>query len=67
MIRSVLAVTAAGVAGFALTKVMFGLVLPMVLMLVKAAFFVGIAYLIIRLVNPDFADKLKEKCCSTKS
>ena len=67
MMRSVLALLTAGVVGFALTGVVCSLVLPLVLLAVKVAFFVGIVYLILRLVNPDFAEKLKEKCCSTKS
>lgn len=67
MVRSTLVLLTAGVVGFAVTGVVFSLVLPLVLMAVKVAFFVGIVYLICRLVNPDFAEKMKEKCCGTKS
>ena len=67
MVRAILVVITACAVGFAVTGVVFSVVLPLVLMAVKVAFFIGIAYLIIRLVNPEFADKLKEKCCGTKS
>ncbi len=67
MMRSIVALLTAGVVGIAVTGVVFSLVLPLVLMAVKLAFFVGIVYLILRLVNPDFAEKLKEKCCGAKS
>jgi len=66
MIRSLLALLTVGVVGFAVTGVVFSLVLPLVLMAVKVMFFVGIVYLILRLVNPELADRLKEKCCCTK-
>lgn len=67
MIRSILAVLAVAMAGFAVTNVAFRLVLPLVLLAIKIVFFVAIAYLILRLVNPDLADKLKNRCCGTPS
>jgi len=65
MIRSLFVLLTVGVVGFAVTGVVFSLILPLVLMVVKAMFFVGIVYLILRLVNPEFADRLKERCCGT--
>jgi hypothetical protein len=52
-----------GVVGFAVSNVVFSLVLPLVILAIKLVFFVGIAYLILRLVNPSLADRMKEKCC----
>jgi len=66
MFRSLFTLLTVGVVGFAVTGVVFSLVLPLVLMAVKLMFFVGIVYLILRLVNPECADKLKERCCGTK-
>ncbi|MCG8468683.1 MAG: hypothetical protein MJB57_10825 [Gemmatimonadetes bacterium] len=66
MIRTLAVLLTVGVVGFAVTGVVFSLVLPLVLVAVKIMFFVGIVYLILRLVNPECAEKLKERCCGTK-
>lgn len=66
MFRKIFGLLTVGVVGFAVTGVVFSLVLPLVLMAVKVMFFVGIVYMILRMVNPECAEKLKERCCSTK-
>ena len=66
MIRTLAVLLTVGVVGFAVTGVVFSLVLPLVLVAIKIMFFVGIVYLILRLVNPECAEKLKERCCGTK-
>ncbi|WP_419162140.1 hypothetical protein [Candidatus Palauibacter sp.] len=67
MIRAGLVLFVAGVAGFWVTGILFSLVLPLVWLALKVGFFVGIVYLIVRLVNPEYADKLKEKCCGGRA
>ena len=67
MFRSLFALLTVGVVGFAVTGVVFSMVLPLVLLAVKVMFFVGIVYMILRMVNPECAEKLKERCCGTKS
>lgn len=66
MIRGLLVVATAGMLGFAVTKVVFALVLPLVFLALKVAFFCTIVYLVLRLVKPELADNLKERCCGTK-
>lgn len=66
MIRSLLVVLTVGVVGFAVTGIVFSLVLPLVALALKIAFFAIIAYLVLRLVNPGLADDLKERCCGRK-
>lgn len=63
MVRSVLALLTIGVVGYAASNIVFSLVLPLVILAIKLVFFAGIVYLILRLVNPSLADRLKEKCC----
>lgn len=63
MVRPLLALLTVGVVGYAVTSLAFSLVLPLVVLAIKLVFFVGIVYLILRLVNPSMADRLKEKCC----
>lgn len=66
MIRAFLVLMTAGVVGFAVTGVVFSFVLPLVFLALKVAFFCMVAYLVLRLVNPDLADDLKNRCCGTK-
>ncbi|WP_419165779.1 hypothetical protein [Candidatus Palauibacter sp.] len=63
MIRSALVLVAAGAVGFWVTGILFGVVLPLVGMALKVVIFIAVAYLVLRLINPEFADKLKGKCC----
>jgi hypothetical protein len=63
MFRPLLALLTVGVVGYAVSSLAFSLVLPLVVLAIKLVFFVGIVYLILRLVNPSMADRLKEKCC----
>ncbi|MDX1577858.1 MAG: hypothetical protein R3266_05210 [Gemmatimonadota bacterium] len=67
MIRAVLVLLTVGVVGVAVTGVVFSLLLPLLLLALKAVFFVGIAYLILRMVNPEMADRWKERCCGPAS
>lgn len=63
MFRAAAVLVAAGAVGLWVTGILFSVVLPLVWMVVKVAFFVAIFYLIVRMINPDFANKMKEKCC----
>ncbi len=63
MIRTAAVLVVAGAVGFWLTGILFSLVLPLAWTVVKVAFFVAIFYLIVRMINPEFANKMKEKCC----
>ncbi|MDH3733819.1 MAG: hypothetical protein OEU54_09815 [Gemmatimonadota bacterium] len=66
MIRGLLVVATAGAVGFAVTSVVFSFVLPLVFLALKVAFFCMIVYLVLRMVKPDLAQDLKERCCGTK-
>lgn len=66
MIRSILVLLTAGVVGVAVTGALFTLVLPLVFLAIKVAFFVGVCYLVLRLVSPEMMDRWKERCCPTK-
>ena len=63
MFRAAAVLVAAGAVGLWVTGILFSVLLPLVWMAVKVAFFVAIFYLIVRMINPDFANKVKEKCC----
>ncbi|MFV1986686.1 MAG: hypothetical protein ACC682_05370 [Gemmatimonadota bacterium] len=65
MVRGFLVLATAGVVGLAVTKVVFALVLPLVFLALKVAFFCVIVYLVLRMVKPDLAQDLKERCCGT--
>jgi len=66
MIRAFLVLMTVGVVGFAVTGVVFSLVLPLVFLALKVAFFCMIVYMVLRMVNPDMAQDLKERCCGKK-
>jgi len=66
MIRAFFVLMTAGVVGVAVTSVVFSFVLPLVFVALKVAFFCTIVYLVVRMVNPDMAQNLKERCCSKK-
>ncbi|WP_420447894.1 hypothetical protein [Candidatus Palauibacter sp.] len=63
MFRAAAVLVAAGAVGLWVTGILFSVLLPLVWMAVKVAFFIAIFYLIVRMINPDFANKVKEKCC----
>ena len=63
MMRAFLVLMTAGVVGFAVTGVVFSFVLPLVFLALKVAFFCIVAYLVLRLVNPELAENLKGRCC----
>lgn len=63
MFRAAVVLVAAGAVGLWVTGILFSLVLPLVWMAVKVAIFVAIFYLVVRMINPEFANKMKEKCC----
>lgn len=65
MIKGLLVLATAGVVGFAVTNVVFAFVLPLVFIALKVAFFCMIVYLVLRMVKPDLAQDLKERCCGT--
>lgn len=66
MIRALLVLLTVGVVGVAVTGVVFSLVLPLVLLAIKVAFFCMIVYVVLRMVKPDLAEDLKERCCGRK-
>lgn len=63
MFRSAVVLVAAGAVGLWVTGIVFPIVLHLVWMAVKVALFVAVFYLIVRMINPEFANKMKEKCC----
>lgn len=67
MFRAAVVLVAAGAVGLWVTGILFSLVLPILWMGVKIAVFLAVAYLAVRLINPEFADKLKEKCCGSSA
>lgn len=67
MFRAAVVLVAAGAVGLWVTGILFSLVLPILWMGVKIAVFLAVAYLAVRLINPEFADKLKEKCCGSNA
>lgn len=66
MFRGFLVVATAGAVGFAVTGVVFAFVLPLVFLALKVAFFCMVVYLVLRMVKPDLAENLKERCCGTR-
>jgi len=65
MIRGFVVLATAGVVGLAVTKVVFALVLPLVFLALKVAVFCVVVYLVLRMVKPELAQDLKERCCGT--
>lgn len=63
MLRTAVVLVAAGAVGLWVTGILFSFVLPLAWMAVKVALFVAVFYLIVRMINPEFANKMKEKCC----
>ncbi len=63
MVRILMAVLAVGVVGFAVSSILFSFLIPMLTMVLKVAVVVGVGYLILRLISPECADKLKNVCC----
>lgn len=66
MVRALLVLLTVGMVGVAVTGVVFSLVLPLVLLAIKVAFFCLIVYVVLRMVKPDLAEDLKERCCGRK-
>lgn len=44
----------------------FAFVLPLIFLAMKVAFFCMVVYLVLRMVKPDLAESLKERCCGTR-
>jgi hypothetical protein len=66
MFRGFLVVATAGAVGFGVTSVVFAFVLPLIFLAMKVAFFCMVVYLVLRMVKPDLAESLKERCCGTR-
>ncbi len=66
MVRAIVALLTVGLVGFAVTGVVFSLVLPLFLLALKIFFFCAITYLILRMVNPGLAESLRSRCCGTR-
>ena len=67
MVRTGLMIAAAAGAGLLVINLLFAFVLPVLWLGVKIALGVAVFYLVLRLVNPEFASKMKEKCCGAAS
>ena len=61
MLRSLFTLLTVGLVGLAVTGVVFSLLVPLLIIAVKVVLFVGIAYVILRLVKPEMADNLRDK------
>jgi hypothetical protein len=61
MFRSILTLLTVGLVGLAATGVVFSLLIPLLAVALKVLLFVGIAYLILRLVKPEMADNMRRK------
>ncbi|MFQ5677843.1 MAG: hypothetical protein ACE5HP_00100 [Gemmatimonadota bacterium] len=61
MVRSLLILLAVGVAGMAAVGIVFSLVIPLAALAIKILLVALVGYLILRLVRPDVADRIKSK------
>jgi len=61
MLRSMFTLLTVGLVGLAVTGVVFSLLIPLLAVALKVVLFVGIAYLILRLVKPEMADNMRRK------
>lgn len=61
MLRSMFTLLTVGLVGLAVTGAVFSLLIPLLAVALKVVLFVGIAYLILRLVKPEMADNMRRK------
>ena len=61
MLRSLFALLTVGLVGMAVAGVVFSLLVPLLVVAVKVALFLGIGYLILRVLKPEMADNLRDK------
>ena len=61
MIRAIVTLLILGFVGIAVLSLLFGLLVPLLALALKVALVVLIGYLILRVVSPKDADKVREK------
>ena len=61
MIRAIFTLLVLGFLGMVVLSMIFGLLVPLVGFAIKVALVLLVGYLILRVVNPNQADKVREK------
>lgn len=61
MIRAIVTLLILGFVGIAVLSLLFGLIVPLLALALKVGLVVGVGYLILRVVSPKDADKVREK------
>jgi hypothetical protein len=61
MIRAIVTLLVLGLVGMTVLGLLFGVLMPLVFLAVKVAVVLGIGYLLLRLISPKDADKVRDK------
>jgi hypothetical protein len=61
MIRAIVTLLIMGLVGMAVLGVVFGMLIPLLILALKVGFVLLIGYFILRIVSPKDAEKVREK------
>lgn len=70
MLRAIVTLLVLGLVGMTVLSLLFGVLMPLLLIAVKVALVLGVGYFILRLVSPSDAAKVRDKlngCCNRDS
>lgn len=66
MIRAIVTLLVLGLVGMTVLSLLFGVMMPLLMIAIKVALVLAVGYFILRLVSPSDAEKVREKLNSIK-
>jgi hypothetical protein len=61
MLRAIVTLLALGLVGMTVLSLLFGILMPLLLLAIKVALVLVVGYFVLRLVSPGDAEKVREK------
>ncbi|MFO7587685.1 MAG: hypothetical protein R6X22_06385 [Gemmatimonadota bacterium] len=61
MLRAIVTLLALGLVGMTVLSLLFGILMPLLVLAIKVALVLVVGYLVLRLVSPSDAEKVREK------
>lgn len=61
MLRAIVTLLVLGLVGMTVLSLLFGILMPVLLLAIKAALVLVVGYFVLRLVSPKDAEKVREK------
>jgi hypothetical protein len=61
MLRAIVTLLALGLVGMTVLSLLFGILMPLLMLAIKVALVLVVGYFVLRLVSPGDAEKVREK------